>query len=253
MARNRETENRELAMSFSPHSRFSVSLFPGCLHPKLRARRAELTTEDPKNLEFFDCFESSAQNAVHCAELLLALAKSGEVGNFDRMSAITEDEHTGDRIAHETLDRLEQTYIAPIDRDDIHRLITRIDDVVDMTEAVAQRMMCYEITSISEAFKNQCDVLVKATRLMSAAVLGLRHIIDVIFTITGCILGMGATRGMSSVRWGLGEKIVLACFFHVAEHDHDGGRPVFGTCQIAVAFVMLAASKLPNAAPPVEK
>ena len=132
----------------------------------------------PKNLEFFDCFESSAQNAVHCAELLLSLAKSGEVGNFDRMAAITEAEHTGDRITHETLDRLEQTYITPIDRDDIHRLITRIDDVVDMTEAVAQRMMCYKITSISEAFKNQCDVLVKATRLMSAAVVGLRHIKD---------------------------------------------------------------------------
>lgn len=132
----------------------------------------------PKNLEFFDCFERSAENAVHCAELLSDLAKSGEVGNFDRLGAITEAEHVGDKITHETLERLEQTYITPIDRDDIHRLITRIDDVVDAAEAVGQRMMYYKITSISAAFKNQCEVLVKATRLMGAAVAGLRHMKD---------------------------------------------------------------------------
>lgn len=132
----------------------------------------------PKNLEFFDCFERSAENALHCAELLSDLARSGEVGNFDRLGAITEAEHVGDKITHETLERLEQTYITPIDRDDIHRLITRIDDVVDATEAVAQRMMYYKITSISEAFRNQCEVLVKATRLMGAAVAGLRHMKD---------------------------------------------------------------------------
>ena len=132
----------------------------------------------PKNLEFFDCFERSAENALHCAELLSDLAKSGEVGNFDRLGAITEAEHVGDKITHETLERLEKTYITPIDRDDIHRLITRIDDVVDAAEAVAQRMMYYKITSISEAFKKQCEVLVKATRLMGAAVAGLRHMKD---------------------------------------------------------------------------
>lgn len=132
----------------------------------------------PKNLEFFDCFERAAANAVHCAELLWDLAKSGEVRDFDRQGAITEAEHVGDRITHETLERLEKTYITPIDRDDIHRLISRIDDVVDATEAVAQRMMYYKITSISDAFRNQCEVLVKATRLMGATVATLRHMKD---------------------------------------------------------------------------
>lgn len=132
----------------------------------------------PKNLEFFDCFDRSAENALHCAELLANLAKTGEVNNFDRVAAITEAEHVGDRITHETLDRLERTYITPIDRDDIHRLITRIDDVVDTTEAVAQRMMYYKITSIQEGFQNQCQVLVKATRSMVHAVKCLPHMKD---------------------------------------------------------------------------
>ena len=132
----------------------------------------------PKNLEFFDCFDRSAENALHCAELLADLAKTGEVSNFDRVAAITEAEHVGDRITHETLDRLERTYITPIDRDDIHRLISRIDDVVDATEAVGQRMMYYKITSVSEGFKDQCAVLVKATRLMLEAVNCLKHMKD---------------------------------------------------------------------------
>ena len=132
----------------------------------------------PKNLEFFDCFERAAENALHCAKLLADLARSGEVGNFDRLGAITESEHIGDKITHETLDRLERTYITPIDRDDIHRLITRIDDVVDATEAVGQRMMYYKITAISEAFRKQCDVLVKAAGLMRDAVYALRHMKD---------------------------------------------------------------------------
>lgn len=144
----------------------------------LRSARIFMFGLLPRNLEFFDCFERSAQNAMHCAVLLSDLAKSGDVSNFDRVSAITEAEHIGDQITHETLDRLEQTYITPIDRDDIHRLITRIDDVVDTADAVAQRMMYYKITSISESFKNQCDVLVKATRLMADAVVGLRHMKD---------------------------------------------------------------------------
>jgi uncharacterized protein len=132
----------------------------------------------PKNLEFFDCFDDAAKNAVHCAELLADYANRGNYADFQRVAAITEAEHAGDKITHETLDRLERTYITPIDRDDIHRLITRIDDVVDSTEAIAQRMMYYKIASMSEGFQNQCAILVKAVRSMGAAVAGLRTMKD---------------------------------------------------------------------------
>ena len=132
----------------------------------------------PKNLEFFDCFDDGAKNAVHCAELLADYAQRGDYADFQRVAAITEAEHAGDKITHETLDRLERTYITPIDRDDIHRLITRLDDVVDSTEAIAQRMMLYKITTMSEGFQTQCAILVKAVRSMGAAVAGLRFMKD---------------------------------------------------------------------------
>lgn len=156
----------------------------------------------PKNLEFFDCFERAAQNSVHCAELLLDLAKSGEIANVERIAAIIESEHAGDRITHETLDRLEQTYITPIDRDDIHRLITRLDDVVDATEAVAQRLMYYKITAIKEGFQNQCAVLVKAAKSMGEAVTALRYMKD-----------RGKKAGISI------EKLIIAV--HTAEEEGD--------------------------------
>lgn len=130
----------------------------------------------PKNLEFFDDFDRAAQNAKKSAELLAAYTRSQDFTNPERVAALIEAEHAGDKITHETLDRLEKTYITPIDRDDIHKLISRIDDVVDSVESVAQRMSCYRISKVRPEFQDQCDVLVKAATVMAAAVNGLRNL-----------------------------------------------------------------------------
>src|SRR6202451_2582464 len=130
----------------------------------------------PKNLEFYDCFDRAVQNAMRSSELLLESAKATNGRRHELVSQIMDAEHIGDRVTHETLDRLEQTYITPIDREDIYDLVTRIDDVVDMIDAVAQRMMFYKIESVRQEFINQCSVLVKAWRLMADAVAGVRHL-----------------------------------------------------------------------------
>src|SRR5262245_23721945 len=99
----------------------------------------------PKNLEFFDCFDDAARNAQQAAEFLAELSLADPQRRRELVGVIVETEHNGDRITHETLDRLERTYLTPIDRDDIHRLIGKIDDVVDAIDAVAQRMGFYKI------------------------------------------------------------------------------------------------------------
>lgn len=132
----------------------------------------------PKNFEFYDCFDRAVNNAVRSSELLLESAKATNGRRHELVSQIMEAEHEGDRVTHETLDRLEQTYITPIDREDIHSLITRIDDVVDMIDAVAQRMMFYKVDSIRQEFIDQCAVLLKACRLMADAVRAVRHMKD---------------------------------------------------------------------------
>ncbi|MFO0870101.1 MAG: DUF47 family protein [Pirellulales bacterium] len=131
----------------------------------------------PKNLEFFDCFERAAERAVRSAELLLAFAREPR-RNQEMAEAIFEVEHECDKITHETLDRLEQTYITPIDRDDIYKMITGIDNVVDTIDAVAQRMLCYKIEAATNDFVNQCEVLVKACSTLRDAVHGLRSVAD---------------------------------------------------------------------------
>ncbi len=130
----------------------------------------------PRNLEFFDCFDKASQNALRTAELLADFSTTDGQRRLELVGAIKENEHVGDVLTHETLHRLGQTYLTPIDRDDIHALITRIDDVVDEIDAVAQRMVFYKIEAITSDFQQQCQVLVTATRNMAAAVAALRFL-----------------------------------------------------------------------------
>jgi uncharacterized protein len=132
----------------------------------------------PKYVDYFDSFERAAQNAVHCAELLADLAEKGDDPGNRLVTSIIEGEREGDKITHETLDRLEQRYFAPIDREDVYDLIWRIDDVVDRIDAAGQRMMFYKIVVVRQDFISQCAVLLKATHLMASAVSSLRYIKD---------------------------------------------------------------------------
>ncbi len=132
----------------------------------------------PQNLEFYDCFDNAAQNSLRACELLAEMSTVNGDRRRELVGAIKESEHIGDDITHETLERLQKTYLTPIDRDDIYSLITKIDDVVDDVDAVAQRMVFYKIDAITADFQDQCKVLVKATRTMTKAVAGLKHLKD---------------------------------------------------------------------------
>jgi uncharacterized protein len=130
----------------------------------------------PKNLEFFDGFDSAAANALRTAELLAEFSTADLFRRRELLMAIMESEHVGDKLTHETLDRLEKTYLTPIDREDIHSLIKGLDDVVDAIDAVAQRLMFYRIERITSEFQDQCQALLKAARPMADAVAGLRNL-----------------------------------------------------------------------------
>ncbi len=128
----------------------------------------------PKNLEFFECFDRAAKNALRAAEILAEFSSANGDRRRELMGAIKEKEHVGDNLTHETLDRLQRTYLTPIDREDIHALIVKIDDVVDYIDDVAQRMMFYKINDITPSFQNQCRVLVRAVEWTCLAIAGLR-------------------------------------------------------------------------------
>jgi predicted phosphate transport protein (TIGR00153 family) len=108
----------------------------------------------PKEAKFFDLFNVHAELCVNAATELLELMR-GSPDDFERrMHAIENIEEKADDVVHETVRALRKTFITPLDRDDIHRLISRMDDIIDLIEDSAQAVSLYNIETITpEAFR----------------------------------------------------------------------------------------------------
>ncbi len=124
---------------------------------------------------FFDLFERHAEKTVEAARLLQAmLASPGDLA--DQARRIKELEHEGDVITHRAVEILHRTFVTPIDRGDIHRLISRLDDVLDLVEASSERVWLY---GIQASDRDACDLaatLVSAVCEVSRAMVGLRDL-----------------------------------------------------------------------------
>lgn len=147
-----------------------------------------------KDALFFDAFSRHAERSVEAARLLVEMMGRLAVGNgaaahvyrpadeseppVDELARalyvkIKDAETSADSITHETIKRLHETWITPFDRDDIHSLITRMDDVLDLIEAAAERIVLYrvavappEAVELATLLVQCCDVLVKAVALL---------------------------------------------------------------------------------------
>ena len=104
----------------------------------------------PREENFFELFERAAANAdVAAGELLDLLEKFDDVKA--RSKRIKDIEHAGDKITHDTIERLNRTFITPMDREDIHELICRVDDIVDLIDTASHRIILYKIEKPTEA------------------------------------------------------------------------------------------------------
>ncbi|MCK6405160.1 MAG: DUF47 domain-containing protein [Rhodocyclaceae bacterium] len=102
----------------------------------------------PKEGKFFDLFDAHAELIVEGAQQLVAMMTalaSGRDGVEGYSAAIDKAETSADKITHETISQLHKTFITPLDRDEIHQLITRMDDILDLTQDVAQTVALYDI------------------------------------------------------------------------------------------------------------
>ncbi|PYM37459.1 MAG: DUF47 domain-containing protein [Candidatus Rokuibacteriota bacterium] len=127
----------------------------------------------PKEVRFFDYFEQQSQQIIKAGTLLSEL-----VHNFAdaraKAFAIKEVEHAGDQITHEMFRRLNTTFITPIDREDIHDLATRLDDVLDFIEAVAERLVVYRIKEPTSACRALAELIVAQIAAMDRCIRCLR-------------------------------------------------------------------------------
>jgi predicted phosphate transport protein (TIGR00153 family) len=132
----------------------------------------------PKEREFFDLFEEAAANIVRSADLLeRMLDQWPDHGEIGRDVVVCEQE--GDRITHDIIQRLNSTFVTPIDREDIFALASGMDDIVDFIEEVADFLALYHIEAPMEQAQDLARILHEATRHIAGAVPRLRTFRDI--------------------------------------------------------------------------
>ena len=132
----------------------------------------------PHGEKFFDLFREAAQNSLAGAKALKEMIDHYE-NPKQSWKAIMDLEHEGDRITHRTIRMLDQTFLTPIDREDIYALIRAMDNVMDAIEAAASRMVLYKIDKVAPEAKKLCDIIVTSTEQMVKAVSHMPKLEDV--------------------------------------------------------------------------
>jgi predicted phosphate transport protein (TIGR00153 family) len=117
----------------------------------------------PREDNFFEMFVALADNCHQGAQVLVEMFQKDD-GAEKYAERIKDIEHTGDNLTHTLLTRLNQTFVTPFDREDIQALSSRIDDVLDLVDAAASRMVTYKIPHVREGVADLAQILYEATR-----------------------------------------------------------------------------------------
>jgi hypothetical protein len=128
----------------------------------------------PKGFNFFDLFDKQVEYAIEAAVLFKEIASRGDVdaGSHIKMEEI---EHKGDETTHSIIENLNKTFITPFDREDIHKLATELDDVVDVINTIVSRLRLYKLSGANENLVEFTTVIEQSVREVASAVNGLRR------------------------------------------------------------------------------
>jgi len=114
----------------------------------------------PREERFFDMFVQDAHNVLGAARLLEQFFRN--YGDRERIaSQLLDAEHVGDQISHEIGHKLESTFVTPFDREDIHALISRLDDILDFIEEVADTCILYNIEEPTPTAMEQAEIITR--------------------------------------------------------------------------------------------
>jgi uncharacterized protein len=127
----------------------------------------------PREERFFDLFEEQGRNIVATAGRLREMIFDFSDAPAKAM-AIKELEHAGDVLTHDLIRKINTTFVTPFDREDVYALASRLDDVLDLIEAAADRLVLYRINAPTSGARAFADVIVKTADSVKAAVECLR-------------------------------------------------------------------------------
>lgn len=140
----------------------------------------------PREKIFFTLIEQAADNVHEGAQALLALLQ-----DFTDVPAkaqhIKDLEHKGDQLTHEIVERLNKTFITPLDREDIHEIACRLDDILDLIDTAVNRMVLYRVGKPIDDAIAMARVLLKAASIVREAVRALRDPGRVDLLMKSCI------------------------------------------------------------------
>ena len=127
----------------------------------------------PREESFYDLFEKDAANLSEGARLLIKLLADFHDPESSH-AEISQREHEGDEITHQIIRALNTTFVTPFDREDIHRLASGMDDILDAIEAVADLLVLHRIEQIIPEMRQLADVLSRAADQLQQAMAELR-------------------------------------------------------------------------------
>lgn len=126
----------------------------------------------PREHHFYDFLETQADMA-HAGAVELARFKPG-VSATEVRDAVQAVEHQGDRVSHELEEALAKTFVTPIDREDLHKLSTELDNILDLANGAIRAAALYGVETPTEPMSKLMDILVECTAVLKGAVPHLR-------------------------------------------------------------------------------
>jgi predicted phosphate transport protein (TIGR00153 family) len=129
----------------------------------------------PQEVDFFVLFEAQSRTVLEGAELLHDLVNHYE-NVEEKVRRLKEIEHHGDEQTHEIIDRLNRTFVTPLDREDIHALASGLDDILDAVEGVGSRLLLFNIQAPTPPTRLLADVIRQAAGVIVDAMRDLRKL-----------------------------------------------------------------------------
>jgi predicted phosphate transport protein (TIGR00153 family) len=127
----------------------------------------------PRDEKFFDLFSAVAGFVVEAATLQHTLLQSDGARRSALVEQIKGLEHQADQVTHEVVTRLDRVFITPLDREDIHMLASRLDDVIDLIDGTARRLLIFRAGESPQGAILIAEVIVRATSQLQVAVVSL--------------------------------------------------------------------------------
>lgn len=140
----------------------------------------------PREAKFFDMFRDATTLGVQGATELLALVD--DIGNVEKHAKIIKDiEHKADNVTHFTVEAMHKTFLTPLDRDDMFRLVNKMDDIMDYIDAASQRFHLFDIRKVTPEVRELAQIILKSTEAVREAVVAMENMKNASKIIETCL------------------------------------------------------------------